>query len=270
MIITSFSVINCEGDIFAIHFHKNKTTGQALLEDGSGKITFTIQKFEIIKYLFSEITLEDIIQKSSIKEVELYHYNTRSTSTINKKTVGELACGKSLFNDLPNPMKLNFKKRVELAVRANFAALDFQKIWHLVKHCFLLKEKYELLVFTFGENHSVAEKCKKQYIDLRNFLSENEIPIEFVNKDEIESLKLEKADLDVECGLNLHKIGQKDIMDITNIEMNYLVYHLSDLIADLRYSPRFWTKKAKLKYIKEYQDHYIPFKRQITIDAILK
>ena len=52
--------------------------------------------------------------------------------------------------------------------------------------------------------------------------------------------------------------------------MNYLVYRLSDLIADLNKKPRFWNKKAKNKYIIEYKDHYYHLIRNIVIDDILK
>jgi hypothetical protein len=51
--------------------------------------------------------------------------------------------------------------------------------------------------------------------------------------------------------------------------MNYLAYQLSNLIADLKIYPRFWSKKTKLLYLKEYSNDYFPFTRNIKIDNIL-
>ena len=265
----TYCLLNCEGDILSIFFEKNKITAQALLDDGSGKVFFNIKKFEIIKYLHSVLTLEQLIKKSSIKEVEIYDYSTKSKSTISKKLIGQLACGNSKFNNLPWEMKMPFAKRIELAVRANHTTLSFKKVMEIIKHYFYLREKYELLTMTYNNNHPVIKQCTKQLSETRDYLFQIEIPLEFIHPKEIEQLRLEKVNLEEECGLNLFKIGQKDINEVTNKEMNYLVYRLSDLIVDLNQSPRFWNQKAKLKYIEEYKDHYYSFKRNIIIDNIL-
>lgn len=70
--------------------------------------------------------------------------------------------------------------------------------------------------------------------------------------------------------LNLTSIGQKEIDKISNKEMNYLVYQLSNQIVNLDKYPRFWSKKAKNKYINKYKDHCYLFRRNILIDNILK
>ncbi len=266
----TYTLLNCEGDILVIYFSKNKITAQALLDDGSGKISFEIQKFEIIKYLHSDITIDDLIQKSSIVDVELYDYKTKLRSTIDKNLIGQLACGNSLYNNLPFELKMSFPKRIELAVRANYLALDFKKAMEMVKNYFYLQEKLQLLSLTFGDNNATTKKCKKQFVDLRHNLLEFEIPIEFANYNEIQNLGIKQVCLEKECNLDLIKIVKKDIDKVTNKEMNYLVYRLSDLIADLNKNPRFWNKKAKNKYIQEYSDHYFPFKRNIVIDDVLK
>lgn len=268
--LNTYALLNCEGDILVINFGKNKITAQAMLDDGSGKISFKIQKFEIIKYLHSDITIDDLIQKSSIIDVELYDYKTKSWSTINKNLIGQLACGNSLYNNLPFELKMPFPKRIELAVESNYIALDFKKVMEMVKNYFYLQEKLQLLSLTFGENYSITKKCKKQFVDIRHVLLEYEIPIEFANNNEIQVLGIDQVCLEKECGLNLVKIIKKDIDKVTNKEMNYLVYRLSDLIADLNQNPRFWSQKAKKKYIQEYSDHYFTFKRNIIIEDVLK
>lgn len=265
-----YTLLNCEGDILVIYFSKNKITAQALLDDGSGKISFEIQKFEIIKYLHSELTLEELIQKSSVKEVQFYDYSSKSKSIICKKIIGKLACGTSLYNNLPLELKMSFPKRIELAVMANYIALDFKKVMEMIKDYFYLQEKLQLLSLTFGDNNVTTKKCKKQFVDIRHTLLEFEIPVEFANSNEIQNLGIKQVCLKKECGLDLIKIVKKDIDKVTNKEMNYLVYRLSDLIADLNKNPRFWNQKAKNKYIQEYSDHYFPFKRNVVIDDVLK
>ncbi len=140
-----------------------------------------------------------------------------------------------------------------------------------IKHYFYLREKYELLIMTYSNDNPVLKKCTKQLGETRDYLFQIEMPFEFIHPKEIEQLRLEKVSLKEECGMDLFKIvGEKDILEISSREMNYLVYRLSDLIVDLNQSPRFWTKKAKLKYVEEYKDHYYTFKRNIVISDILK
>ena len=266
----TYCLINCEGNIFVIYLKNKEIMAEILLEDGTGKISFKINKFSIIKYLNNDIKLNDILDKSSLKTVELYNYSTKSILQINKKQVGKLSCGDEYYTNLVDGMKLSFEKRIELAVRVNYIPLDYKKIMDLVKHYYFLKEKLDLLYFTFGDHNFTKKQCEKQLNDLKHYFIDIEIPFEFVSTDEIEKLNIDKVCLKEDCNFDLIKIGKKDINNITNKEMNYMVYRLSDLIANLNNKPRFWSKRAKNKYIEEYKDHYYPFKRNIVIDDILK
>ncbi|MBC5836016.1 hypothetical protein G6N05_14105 [Flavobacterium sp. F372] len=266
----TYTLINCEGDIFVIHFKNNKITAEVLLDDGSGKISFIINKLSILKYLHNEIKLNDLLEKSSVIRVKLYDYNTKSTSQIVKKQVGKLSCGDEFYDNLPEGMKLTFEKRVELAVRACHVTLDLEKIMIMIKDYYFLREKVQLLYLTFGKNNKVKKQYQKELDDLINFFVDKKIPFDFISYDEIGRLNIDKVCLKNDCNLDLFKIGHKDLNNVSNREMNYLVYHLSNLIADLNKTPRFWSKKAKNKYIEEYKDHYYPFKRNIVINNILK
>lgn len=268
--LNRYTLLSCEGDILVIKFDKNKITAQALLDDGSGKISFEIQKFEIIKYLHSYLTLHDLIQQSSITDVELYDYQTKSKSKISKQLIGTLTCGNSLFNNLPLGMKMPFAERIELAVRANYLALNFNKIMEMVMHYFYLNEKILFLSYTFGKNNSIKQRSEKQLNELKKYLNEIEIPFEFGEYDEIRSLGIKEICLKDEFGLDHIEIVQKDLKSITDIEMNYLVYKISDVIVDINEKPKFWIKKQKKKYLKEFKNDYYPFKRNILIDDILK
>lgn len=265
-----YPLINCEGDILVIFFEKNNITAQALLDDGTGKILFDINKSSIIKYLNNEIKLKNLLEKSLSKTVEFYDFNSKLSSKINKKDVGKLSCEEDYYINLPLEMILPFEKRIELAVKVNYIALDFKKIMDLVKHYYYLKEKTQLLYLTFGDNNPIKKKCEKQLNDLKNYFIDMEIPFEFVSEHEIPRLNINKVCLINEFGIDIIKLLKKDINKITNKEMNILVYNLSDLIADLNKTPRFWNKKAKSKYIQEYKDHYYPIKRNIVINDILK
>lgn len=266
----TYTLLNCESDILVIKFDKNKITAQALLDDGSGKISFEIQKFEIIKYLHSDLTLNQLLQRSSITNVELYDYKTKSKSKISKQLIGTLTCGNSLFNNLPLGMKMPFAERIELAVRANYLALNFNKIMEMVKYYYYLNEKLLFLRYTFGEKNIFKLRCEKQLEDIRQNLIELEIPFEFGDYDEIQKLGIKEICLKNELGLDHVEIIQKDLKSITDIEMNYLVYKISDVIVDINEKPKFWIKKQKKKYLKEFKNDYYPFKRNILIDDILK
>lgn len=266
--VTTYCLINCDGDIFKINFKKNKITAQALLKNGEGKIIFDVSKFSIIQYLHSGITLKGLLEKS--KQIEFYDFATRSISTINKMNVGNLSCGDDLYNDLSSDMILSFPKRIELAVRASHIDSEYAKMLELVRQYFYLREKLEFLSLTFSKKKiEITHSCYQAMIDLRHFLIESEIPILFASERDIKFLNVDKLDLKKECGLCLKKIGSKDLFELTNIETNYLVYHLSDLVADLNKRPRFWNKATKMEYLKNYGDHYIPFKRDLIINDIL-
>lgn len=265
----TYKLINSEGDIFVVYFKNKKIIAKVLLEDGSGKISFEIQKFLIIKYLNNEIKLNYILEKSFTKTVDLYNYKTKSTSQIIKKRVGRLSCGDDYYVNLPEGMIMSFDKRVELAVRVNHLVLDFEKIMKEVRNYYFLKEKNELLYFTFGDNNPLKIKYEKQLEIARNYLESIDVPFIFASYDEVKKLNLNKVCLK-ECGLSLEKIVRKNLNSITNREFNYMVYRLSDLIVDLNRNSRFWSKKAKNKYIFEYKDHYYSYKRNIVIDDILK
>ena len=124
----TYTLINSEGNIFVIHFKDKEIIAEILLEDGTGKISFEINKSSIIKYINNEITLNDLLEKSPKKKVQFYNYNSKSISRINKNQVGKLSCGDEYYINLPLEMKLSFEKRIELAVRANYIALDLKKI----------------------------------------------------------------------------------------------------------------------------------------------
>ncbi len=266
----TYTLINSEGNIFVVYFKNKEIIAEIHLQDGSGKILFNINKFSIIKYLHNELKLNDLLEKSSIKTVQLYNYSTKSMSQICKKQVGKLACGDEFYDNLPEGMKMTFEKRVELAVRACHVTLELEKIMIMLKDYYYLREKIQLLYLTFGNNYKIKKQYQKQLDDLINFFLEKKIPFDFINYDEIGRLNINKVCLKNDCNFDLFEIGNKDLNKVTNKEMNYLVYHLSDLIADLNKTPRFWSKKAKNKYIEEYKDHYYPFKRNLVIDDILK
>lgn len=268
MLSNNFNLIECEGVIFSITFKKNVVIGEVLLEDGSGKIIFDITKFSIIQYLHSGITLKDFVRKS--KNHKLYNNVTKSISVISKNNIGKISCEDDFYNDLPRDMIMPFPKRVELAVKANHIYLDYNKIMKMVRLFFYLNEKNEFLRLTFRNKYKdVKERCYKALIDLRHFLVESEMPILFASNRDIKDLSIEKINLEEECSLSLVKIGSKDIFQLSNIETNYLVYHLSDLVADLNHKPRFWDKAAKMTYLEEYRDHYVPFKRDLIVNDIL-
>lgn len=266
----TYTLINCEGDIFVIYIKNNKITAEILLDDGSGKISFIIKKLSILKYLHNEIKLNDLLEESSVIRVELYDYKTKSTSQIVKKQVGKLSCGDELYDNLPEGMKLSFEKRVELAVRVCHVTLDIEKIMIMIKDYYYFREKIQLLHLTFGNNYKIKNQYQQQLDDLINFFIEKKIPFDYISFDEIQNLNINKVNLKEDCNFDINKIILKEIHKITNKEMNYLVYLLSGLIADLNKTPRFWNKKAKNKYIQEYKDHYYTFKRSIVIDNILK
>lgn len=264
-----YTLINCEGDILVIFFEKNKITAQALLDDGTGKVFFEIKKFEIIQYLHNDLKLDELIQKSSITNVEIYHYQTKLKSIICKKNIGKLACGDSFYNDIPFEMKMPFQKRIELSVRVSHIEMDYEKIMNLILHYYFLKEKSKFLFFTLGQKNTITKKNQKQLDDLGDFFYESEIPYEFVCYADIEKLNIAKACLNEES-FDLNKIAGKEIDKISNKEFNYLVYHLSDIIINLNKYPRFWSKKNKYEYIREYKNHYYQFKRNLVINNILK
>jgi hypothetical protein len=266
----SYALINCEGNILVFFFEKNKITAQALLDDGTGKVFFEIKKFEIKKYLHSDLKLDELLQKSSITNVEIYDYQTKLKSIICKKNIGKLACGDSYFNDIPYEMKLCFRKRIELSIRISNIALNFEKIMELILHYYFLKEKSKFLYFTFGAKNPITMQNQKQLDDVGSCLIEMEIPFEFVCYDEIKKLNIAKACLKEDCNIEINKIAGKNIYDLTNKEMNYLVYQLSNILINLNKYPRFWTKNNKNEYLKEYKDHYYKFRRNILIDDILK
>ena len=263
-------MIISEGNIFVIIFNKNKIMAQVMLDDGSGKVFFPISKYLISKYLFSEINLDTLLQKSEAKTVEYYDRITKATSIINKALVGELSCGQGLYNDLPRDMIMPFPKRIELAVRVSYKAVNYTKIMEYVKQYFFIKEKYEVIVLIYGENCPISQRYYKQLMDLNHFMHDLEIPIDYANHTDITALKIEKVCLQEHFGLSLHKIAKKDFFKLNNIETNYLTYRLSNLIADLIIYPRFWSRKTKLLYLKDYGDHYFPYTRNIKIDDILE
>lgn len=263
-----YTLINCEGDMLIFFFEKNKITAQALLDDGTGKVFFEIKNFEIIQYLHNDLKLDELIQKSSITNIELYDYQTKTKSTINKKLVSKLACGDSFYNDIPFEMKMPFQKRIELSVRASHIEMDYEKIMNLVMHYYFLKEKSKFLYFTFGAKNPLTMHNQKQLDDLGNFLYESEIAFEYVCYADLEKLNISKACLEEES-FDLNKIVGKEIEKISNKEFNYLVYHLSDIIINLNKYPRFWSKKNKNEYLKEFKDDYYKFKRNIVIDDVL-
>lgn len=265
-----FDLIVSEGNIFSVIFKKNKITAQVFLDDGSGKIFFPISKYLISKYLFSELNLDALLQKSLTDTVEFYDHTTNTTSTIDKTLVGTLSCGLGLYNDFPRDMIMPFPKRIELAVRVCFKAVNYSKIMEYVRQYFYIKEKYEVIVLIYGNNCPISKRYYRQLMDLYHFLHDFEIPIDYAHHTDIVALKIERACLEKDFRLNLNEIAKKDIFKLNNVQMNYLAYRLSNLIADLILYPRFWTKKTKLLYLKDYGDHYFPYTRNIKIDDILE
>ena len=47
----TYTLINCEGNIFVIYFKDKEIIAEVLLEDGTGKISFEINKFSLIQHL---------------------------------------------------------------------------------------------------------------------------------------------------------------------------------------------------------------------------
>lgn len=265
-----YNMIISEGNIFVIIFNKNKIMAQVMLADGSGKVFFPISKYLISKYLFSEIDLDTLLKKSPTKTVEYYDRETKKTSTVDKTLVGELSCGPILYNDLSRSMILSFPERIELAVRISDMAVNYSEIWEYVKQYFSLKEKYEVITLIYGDNCPISERYYRQLMDLNHFLHDFEIPIDFVHHTDIVAMEIEKACLEKDFGLSLYTIAKRNIFKLNHIEMNYLAYRLSNLIADLKIYPRFWSKKTKMLYLKEYGDHYFSYTRNIVIDDVLK
>lgn len=269
----TYCLINSEGNIFDICFENEKITAKVLLEDGSGKISFEIDSHLILEYLNNEINLNDLLQESKIKTVELYDYKTKSILQINRELVSKLACGDEYYTNLYEGMKLPFVKRIELAVRANSISLDLKKIMNMIKHYYYLKQKMELLYYTFGNDNPAKIKCEKQLKDIRQHFMLIDIPLLFVSCEEIEKLNIKKICLKKDFNFDIKLIkerGEKDINNLTNKEMNYLAYHRSNSIVNLNRNPHFWSKKARNEYIHEHKANYSSFKAFIVIDNIFK
>lgn len=263
-------MIISEGNIFVLIFKKNKIMAQARLDDGTGKVFFPTTKYQISKYLYSEINLDTLLQKSPADKVEFYDHTKNTTSIIDKTLVGKLSCGQALYNDFPRDMIMSFPKRVELAVQVNPEYLDYKKIMEYVRQYFYIKEKYEVIVLIYGDKCPISERYYRQLMDLNHLLHDFEIPIDYVHHTDIVAMEIEKACLEKDFGLSLHKIAKKDFFRLSNIETNYLAYRLSNLIADLKIYPKFWSKKTKLLYLKDYGDHYFQYTRNIVIDDVLE
>lgn len=270
MAVSVYNMIVSEGNIFLLIFKKNKIIAEIMLNDGSGKIIFPVSKYQISKYLFSELTINGLLAKSLSKTVEYYDRETKTTTIIDKSLVGELSCGPILYNDLSRDMIMSFPERIELAALVSYSAVNYDKIMEYVRQYFYLKEKYEVIVLIYGENCPISQRYYKQLIDLNHFMHDFEIPIDYAHPKDIVALKIERASLENDYNLYLDKIAKKDIFKLSNIEMNYLAYRLSNLIADLKIYPRFWTKRIKLLYLKDYANDYFPYTRNITIDDILE
>jgi hypothetical protein len=108
----TYDIINSEGAILKLEF-KNISNIKLIsaLNDGSGRVAYETDIINLMLYLKSMLTLQELAIKSINQEFVLFDFNTKKKALINKANViKKISCGSDLFCSLPIGMGIYGKK----------------------------------------------------------------------------------------------------------------------------------------------------------------
>lgn len=112
----TYDIINSEGTILKLEFKNlNKMQLTSTLTDGSGRVTYDTHVIDLMRYLYSRLTLEELAKNSINQEFTYFDYESRKFAQINKQNViNKISCGADLFCNLPSSMGISGKEYDEM------------------------------------------------------------------------------------------------------------------------------------------------------------
>ncbi len=102
----TYDIINSEGTILKFEFKNlNKMQLTSTLTDGSGRVTYDTHLIDLMLYLHSRMTLQQLAANSINQQFEYFDFKTKKVSLVNKTNfIKKISCGNFLFNNLPSGM----------------------------------------------------------------------------------------------------------------------------------------------------------------------
>lgn len=133
----------------------------------------------------------------------------------------------------------------------------------LIDKCKLVSEYYLFSLHTFGATYLLTKKLKKQFLQILNSICKLDENFIYVNPQESIVIDYEKFDLDLE------HILRKKVADMSGIEMNVLLHHLTGATIILCPFYDCWTTTNRAIFLKDHGNEYLKARRILLINDIL-
>ena len=105
-----YTILNCEGNILKLEIENNfqeiKFAFLAKMDNGTGRIHFSIKRQELNDFFDSKITLSQIIQNSKDETFLLIRYD-KEYMVAKSEIINKIQCGNQLYSNILNDLKMN-------------------------------------------------------------------------------------------------------------------------------------------------------------------
>lgn len=133
----------------------------------------------------------------------------------------------------------------------------------LIEKCNIAAEYYLFSLHTFGVKHILTKKFKKQFFRILNNIGKLNPDFIFFNPEETIIIDYQKFDLDLEV------ILRKKTVDMSGIEMNVLLHHITGATIILCNFYDCWTPTNRKIFMEDHGSEYLTARRALLIGDIL-